>query len=101
MKMLKEWMGFILPLLVILVTGCFCMGFWGEWDFYISTDHPIMIQYLWNTLKINLPIFHKLIYWNPFINCGEPSLSLYPAGFFIFGASIDFCTFHKLPLVII
>ncbi|MEW6621156.1 MAG: hypothetical protein AB1422_17790, partial [bacterium] len=92
---------FILPVLLILLIGCFCMGFWGEWDFYIVNDHPIRIQYLWDTLKINLPIFHKLIYWNPFINCGEPSLYLYPPGFIIFGTAIDLITFHQLPIEII
>ncbi|MEW6096581.1 MAG: hypothetical protein AB1567_08655 [bacterium] len=92
---------FILPTLLILLIGSFCMGFWGEWDFYIVNDHPLRIQYIWDTLTINLPIFHKLIYWNPFINCGEPSLSLYPPGFVIFGAGINFITFHKLPLEII
>ncbi|MFH1564209.1 MAG: hypothetical protein ABIF11_12470 [Nitrospirota bacterium] len=102
--MVKEWLDkkpLILPGLLILLTGCFCMGFWGDWDFYIVNDHPMRIQYLWDTLKINLPIFHKLIYWNPFINCGEPSLSLYPPGFVIFGAMIDFITFHILPVEII
>jgi len=92
---------FILPILLILLTGCFCMGFWGEWDFYIVNDHPIRIQYLWDTLKINLPIFHKLIYWNPFINCGEPSLYFYPPGFVIIGVAIDFLTLKQLPVEII
>ncbi len=102
--MMKKWLDrkpLILPGLLILLVGCFCMGFWGEWDFYIVNDHPMRIQYLWDTLRINLPVFHKLIYWNPFINCGEPSLSLYPPGFVIFGAIIDFLTFHLLPLEII
>lgn len=92
---------FILPILLILLIGCFCMGFWGNWDFYIVNDHPMRIQYLWDTLRINIPIFHKLIYWNPFINCGEPSLYLYPPGFVILGVGIDFVTFHKLPVEII
>jgi len=92
---------FILPILLILLIGCFCMGFWGEWDFYIVNDHPIRIQYLWETLRINLPIFHKLIYWNPFINCGEPSLYFYPPGFVIFGVVIDFLTFQQLPVEVI
>lgn len=102
--MVKEWIDkkpLILPGLLILLAGCFCMGFWGDWDFYIVNDHPIRIQYLWETLRINLPIFHKLIYWNPFINCGEPSLSLYPPGFVIFGTAIDLITFHILPVEII